>query len=71
MPEARAETSVTRPSVTRRSVDEVLADPSVSFPLKGVLRAWMERDRIDAAHDARLLCQVLEARADVAFGRPA
>ena len=65
MPEARAEASV-----AARSVDEVLADPTVSFPLKSVLRGWMERDLIDATNDARLLHQVLEARADAAFGRP-
>ena len=66
MPEAGADASV-----AGRSVVEVLADPSVSFSLKTVVRAWMERDRIDAADDARLLYQVLEARADTAFGRPA
>ena len=66
MPEPRAEASV-----THRSVDEVLDDPSVSVSLKTVLRAWIERDCIDAADDARLLYQVLEARADAAFGRPA
>ena len=51
------------------SVEEMLADPTISFPLKSILRGWMERDCVDAANDARLLCEVLEARADAAFER--
>lgn len=66
MPEPRA-----KGPVAGQSVQEVLDDPTASFPLKTVLRGWMERDRIDAANDARLLCEVLEARADAAFRRPA
>lgn len=66
MPEPRAEGPV-----ASQSVEEVLGDATVSFPLKTVLRGWMERDPVDAANDARLLCEVLEARADAAFRRPA
>ena len=51
------------------SVEEMLADPTVSFTLKTVLRGWMERDRVDAANDARILCEVLAARAAAAFER--
>jgi len=51
-------------------MEEVLADPSVSFPLKTVLLAWMERDCVDAADDARLLCGLLAARAAAALGSP-
>jgi len=57
-------------SADSRSMEEVLADPSVSFPLKTVLLAWMERDCVDAADDARLLCGLLAARAAAALGSP-
>ena len=43
---------------------DLLLDPSVSFALKSVLRAWGARDPVDAARDARLLTEVLERRAD-------
>ena len=39
---------------------EVLDDPSASFALKQVLRAWADRDIVDAANDAavlQLVCQ--------------
>lgn len=52
-------------------VEEALADPAVSFPLKVVLRGWLDRDCVDAARDARLLCELLQQRADAAFGSPA
>ena len=47
---------------SRRSIPEVLADPAASFALKAVLIVWRDRDPVDAAGDARLLADLLEAR---------
>ncbi|WP_312597972.1 hypothetical protein [Brevundimonas sp.] len=44
----------------------LLADPTVSFALKTVILTWEQRDPIDAAHDARLLAELFERRADEA-----
>lgn len=46
------------------TVRSLLADPSISLPLKDVLSRWRERDPVDAARDASLLSSVFEARAD-------
>lgn len=46
------------------TIDAVLADPTASFALKAAVRLWTDREPIDAAHDARMLCRVLEAVAD-------
>lgn len=46
----------------------VLADPAASFALKAVVRQWSERDRIDAANDAQVLCALFIARADQHLG---
>jgi hypothetical protein len=51
---------------SRWTIDDLLVDPGVSFALKAVLQVWEERDPVDAAHDARLLAEVLERRADEA-----
>lgn len=51
------------------SIDRVLADPAASFALKAALRLWLRRDFIDAARDARVLAQLLEARAVEMEGR--
>lgn len=45
---------------------DLLVDPAASFALKAVLRAWAVRDPVDAAHDARILADLLERRADEA-----
>jgi hypothetical protein len=47
----------------RPSVRALLADPAVRHPLKAVLRAWADRDPIDAAEDANLLALALERKA--------
>jgi hypothetical protein len=46
----------------------VLADPSASYALKAVLVAWSGRDPVDAANDACVLRDVLEAEARRALG---
>lgn len=50
------------------SAADLLADPTASFALKAVLRAWMGRDRVDAALDARMLWRVLDGEAERALG---
>jgi len=50
------------------SVAGLLADPAASFAIKDVARRWAARDCVDAATDARVLCQVFEAAADRMFG---
>ena len=56
-------------AATLPRVDEVLADPSISRPLKLTLDAWLCRDPVDAAADAELLAAVLGRRADALLGR--
>lgn len=48
----------------RPSIRALLADPSVRGPLKAVLRAWTDRDPLDAAEDAGLLALALERKVD-------
>ena len=48
-----------QPSVP--SPQEVLADASASDWLKVALRTALQRDPVDAAHDAEMLVAVLEA----------
>jgi len=48
----------------RPSIRALLSDPGVRRPLKAVLRAWTDRDPMDAAEDAGLLALALERRAD-------
>ncbi|MEJ6788038.1 hypothetical protein BrevBR_00690 [Brevundimonas sp. BR2-1] len=50
------------------TVAGLLADPAASFAIKDVARRWAARDCVDAATDARVLCQVFEAAADRMFG---
>lgn len=50
------------------SVVVVLVDPSASYALKAVLVAWSGRDPVDAANDACVLRDVLEAEARWALG---
>ncbi len=49
------------------SLEDVLADPCVSYELKNTLRRWIERDPVDALADAELLCRVLYRRLDDLF----
>ena len=53
----------------RPTVAALLSDPAVRSPLKAVLRSWVDRDPVDAAHDAGLLALAWERRADEACGR--
>ncbi len=46
------------------SIDDILNDPEASDWLKHALRSALERDPVDAANDAEILAQVLEARAE-------
>lgn len=53
----------------RPSITTLLRDPAVRHPLKSVLRAWTQRDPVDAAEDAGLLALAFERRADEAVCR--
>lgn len=44
--------------------NQILADPSASFWIKDALRSALPRDPVDAANDAQVLAQVLEARCE-------
>jgi hypothetical protein len=44
--------------------DQILADPAASFWIKDALRAALRRDPVDAANDAQVLAQVLDARCE-------
>jgi len=57
--------AVTPPPPT---VADLLADPAASFAIKDVARRWAARDCVDAATDARVLCQVFEAATGRMFG---
>lgn len=46
---------------------ELLSNPTLSYAVKAVMRAWSERDVVDAYHDAFLLQQVFLRRTDVAL----
>lgn len=50
------------------TVAGLLADSSASRPVKAVARRWGARDCVDAAIDARVLCEVFEAAADRMIG---
>ena len=50
------------------TVAGLLADPAASFAIKDVARRWAARDCVDAATDARVLCEMFEAAADRMFG---
>lgn len=47
----------------RPSLETLLNDPAVSYPLKAVLVVWWSRDPLDAALDAAALAAVLGDRA--------
>ena len=52
----------------RPTLDGLLADPTTSFALKSVIKAWAGRDGLDAEHDARLLHAALARNADRRLG---
>lgn len=47
----------------RPSLETLLNDPAVSYPLKAVLLVWWSRDPLDAALDAAALATVMGDRA--------
>ena len=56
-------------SADRPTLEDLLDDPAVSYPLKAVLLVWLGRDPVDAANDAAVLSAVMEDRAAVALER--
>jgi hypothetical protein len=46
------------------NIETVLKDPSASHWLKNALSSALQRDPIDAFHDAELLARLLRERAD-------
>jgi hypothetical protein len=46
-----------------KTIARLLADPSLSYWLRGALRTAAARDPLDALNDAEALCQVLTERA--------
>lgn len=53
----------------RPTLEDLLDDPAVSYPLKAVLLVWLGRDPVDAARDADLLSLVMGDRAAVCLER--
>lgn len=53
-----------------RTIRETLDNPCTSYWLQDAIRSAMQRDCVDASHDAEVLAQLLGARADEALGRP-
>jgi hypothetical protein len=49
---------------TTPTIDEILADPASSVWLQMALTMALRRDCVDAANDAAVLAEVLQARAD-------
>lgn len=61
--EADAEVGVLEPVRSLGSASDVLSDPTSSTWLREALRSAMDRDPVDAAHDAEALSTLLQARA--------
>ena len=53
----------------RPTLEDLLDDPAVSYPLKAVLLVWLGRDPVDAANDAAVLSAVMGDRAAGALER--
>lgn len=49
-------------SERRPSLEGLLNDPAISYPLKAVLLTWWGRDPLDAANDAAALAAVMGDR---------
>ncbi|MGQ2970932.1 hypothetical protein [Brevundimonas mediterranea] len=56
-------------SADRPTLEDLLDDPAVSYPLKAVLLVWLGRDPVDAANDAAVLSAVMDDRAAGALER--
>lgn len=54
----------------RPSLQALLDDPAVSYPLKAVLLIWWSRDPLDAAKDAATLAAVMGDRAVSRLDQP-
>lgn len=54
---------------TQATLEDLLDDPTISYPLKAVLLVWLGRDPVDAANDAAVLSAFMEARATTALER--
>lgn len=63
-----AERPVSGVSPSMLTVAGLLADPSASYAVKAAARRWARRDCVDAANDARVLCEVFGAAADRGIG---
>ncbi len=63
-----ADHGIRKPPPPPPSVAGLLADPAAGFAIKDVARRWAAPDCVDAATDARVLCQGFEAAADRMFG---
>ena len=48
-------------------LDDLLDDPTISYPLKAVLLVWLGRDPVDAANDAATLSASMAQRAAIAL----
>lgn len=56
-------------TTTRPSLETLMNDPTVSYPLKAVLLVWRSRDPLDAANDAAALASVIGDRATGLLGQ--
>jgi len=48
---------------TDKEVEVLMADPATSFWLKKSLTTALDRDPVDAFHDAQVLCRIVSTRA--------
>jgi hypothetical protein len=53
-----------------RTIRETLDNPCTSDWLKNALRSALQRDCVDASHDAEVLAMLLSARTDEMLGKP-
>lgn len=61
--------NTTPPTSLIPTADEVLRNPAISYWLKDALLAALERDPVQAANDAQLLFDILDAHASVVVER--
>ncbi len=54
--------------MTYPTIEELLADPAITYWFKDALRDLLERDPVDAANDAELLAQVMRERCNACLG---
>lgn len=51
------------------TIEQILKSPCTSYWLQDALKFALLRDPVDAAHDARLLAELLERRAEEILGK--